>query len=81
MNTNNNTFRVLENENKTYFMFASDLPSMVGTSYHLERTCSSSKHRESDMQSHELFTLGISEVEDVESVGMSTKFIRSLPST
>ena len=58
VNTNNKTFRVLENESKSYFMFASDLPSMTDTSYHLEKTGSSSKHRESDMHSHELFTLG-----------------------
>ena len=80
INTNNKTFRVLENESKTHFMFASDLPSKVDTSYHLERTCASSKHMECDMHSHELLTSGTIEVDDVESVGMNTNFIRSLPS-
>ena len=80
VNPNNRTFRVLENESKLYFMFASDLPSMIDTHNLLERTDSSSKHRVDDMHFHELCTLGTEEVEDVESVEMNTNFIRSLPS-
>ena len=49
VNPNNKSFRVLENESKAYFMFASDLPSMRDTNYLLERTGSSSKHRVYDM--------------------------------
>jgi hypothetical protein len=55
VNTNNKTLTVLENDNKSYFMFASDLPSMIDTSDVLERTGSSSKHGVYDMHSHELF--------------------------
>jgi len=44
VNTKNKTLTVLENESKSYFMFASDLPSMIDTSDGLERTCASSKH-------------------------------------
>ena len=75
VNPNNETFRVLENESKSYFMFASDLPKMIDTNNPLERTGSSSKHRVYDMHSHDLYTLGTIEVEDVESVGMNTNFI------
>ena len=80
VNTNDKAFRVLENERKSYFMFASDLPGMIGTSDLLERTSSSSKHGEYDMHSHELFTSGTVEVEDVESVETNTNSIRSRPS-
>ena len=77
VNTNNKTFKVLENESKSYFMFASDLPSMVDTSYHLEKMGSSSKHRVSDVPSHELFTLSTIEVKDVGCVEMNTNVLRS----
>jgi hypothetical protein len=49
VNINNKTLTVLENESKSYFMFASDLPSTIDTSDLLERTCSSSKDRVYDM--------------------------------
>ena len=58
VNPNNETFRVLESESKSYFMFASDLPNMIDTNNPLDRTGSSSKHSVYDMHSHELFTLG-----------------------
>jgi hypothetical protein len=58
VNTNNKTLTTLENESKSYFMFASDLPSMIDTSHVLERTGSSSKHGVYDMHSHELFIFG-----------------------
>jgi hypothetical protein len=44
VNTKNKTFKALENESKSYFMFASDLPSMIDNSDVLERTGSYSKH-------------------------------------
>jgi hypothetical protein len=80
VNTNNKTLTMLENESKSYFMFASDLPSMVDTSDVLERTASSSKHGVYDMHSHELFIFGTVEVEDVESVEMNTNLVTSWPS-
>jgi hypothetical protein len=49
VNTNNKTLTMLENESKSYFMFASDLPSIIDTSDLLEKTCSSSKDRVYDM--------------------------------
>jgi hypothetical protein len=58
VNTNNKTLTMLENESKSYFMFASDLPGMIDTSDVLERTGSSSKHGVYDMHSHELFISG-----------------------
>ena len=75
VNTNTKTFRVLENQSKSYYMFASDLPSMKDT-----RRGSSSKQRVYDVHPHELFTLGTIEVEHVDSVIMNTNFISSLPS-
>jgi len=80
VNTNNKTSRALENESKSYFMFASDFPSMIDTSHVLERTGSSSKHGVYDMHSHELFIFGTVKVEDVESVEMNTNLVTSWPS-
>jgi hypothetical protein len=58
VNINNKTLTVLENESKSYFMFASDFPSMIDTRNVLERTGPSSKHGVYDMHSHELFIFG-----------------------
>lgn len=46
--TYNKKFGAVENENKSYFMFASDLPSMVDAFSPLKKACSSSKNKLDD---------------------------------
>jgi hypothetical protein len=53
VNINNKTLTMLENESKSYFMFAGDLPSMIDTSDVLERTGASSKHGVYDMHGYD----------------------------